>query len=80
MKEAIIFLVKSYQWIIRPLLGPRCRFYPSCSEYTEQALRQYGVLKGLKIAMRRISRCHPLNQGGIDPVPDHHIKSGEGHD
>jgi putative membrane protein insertion efficiency factor len=70
MKSLLIWLVKGYQYLISPLLGPRCRFYPSCSHYTIEALQKHGVLRGGWLAIRRILRCHPLNPGGIDPVPD----------
>ena len=70
MKTLLIWLVKGYQYLISPLLGPRCRFYPSCSHYTIEALQKHGALRGGWLAIRRILRCHPLNPGGIDPVPD----------
>lgn len=70
MKTLLIWLVKGYQYLISPLLGPRCRFYPSCSHYTIEALQKHGVLRGGWLAIRRILRCHPMNPGGIDPVPD----------
>ncbi|MCL4410485.1 MAG: membrane protein insertion efficiency factor YidD [Firmicutes bacterium] len=64
-----IALIRVYQLVISPLLGPRCRFYPTCSEYTIQAIRLHGVVKGSALAARRIAKCHPGHPGGIDPVP-----------
>jgi putative membrane protein insertion efficiency factor len=67
----IIFigLIRAYQYTLSPLLGPACRFYPSCSEYAYQAIMRYGPLKGLFLAIKRILRCHPYHPGGVDPVP-----------
>ena len=62
-------LIRGYQWAIAPLLGPRCRFHPSCSHYALDALASHGAARGSALAMRRIGRCHPLNAGGFDPVP-----------
>jgi len=61
--------VRLYQVAVSPLLGPRCRFYPSCSGYAVQALRRHGPLRGTALAAWRVLRCHPWNPGGIDPVP-----------
>ncbi|MCE9684220.1 membrane protein insertion efficiency factor YidD [Halomonas alkalisoli] len=65
----LLGLVKLYQIILSPLLGPRCRFWPSCSHYTAEAIQVHGPLKGGWLAARRIVRCHPGSKGGIDPVP-----------
>ncbi len=62
-------LVKAYQYILSPILGPACRFHPSCSEYAYQAIMRHGPIKGLYFAVRRILRCHPFHPGGVDPVP-----------
>ncbi|WP_414636991.1 membrane protein insertion efficiency factor YidD [Arenimonas sp.] len=70
MKKPVILLLRGYKLAISPLLGQRCRFYPSCSEYTMQAIDRFGVLRGGWLGARRIGRCHPLNPGGVDPVPD----------
>lgn len=74
MKTLLIWLVKGYQYLISPLLGPRCRFFPSCSSYTIEALQVHGAIRGSWLAIRRILRCHPLNPGGIDPVPPKRCK------
>lgn len=65
----LILLVRSYQLMISPLLGPRCRFTPSCSCYAIDAIRLHGPWRGTWLAARRIGRCHPLHPGGYDPVP-----------
>src|SRR5699024_6999463 len=66
----LIGLIRLYQWLIRPLLGPRCRYWPSCSHYAVEALQVHGPWRGGWLALKRIVRCHPGCQGGIDPVPD----------
>jgi putative membrane protein insertion efficiency factor len=69
MKAAAMWLIRLYQKTISRALPPSCRFVPSCSEYTYQAIEKYGILKGGWLGLKRISRCHPLNPGGYDPVP-----------
>ncbi|MDX1343265.1 membrane protein insertion efficiency factor YidD [Reinekea sp. G2M2-21] len=69
MKWVLIGIVQFYRWVISPMLGPRCRYYPTCSEYALIALRHYGAVKGGWLAVKRIARCHPGCAGGIDPVP-----------
>lgn len=64
-----IILIRCYQLMISPLLGPRCRFYPSCSQYAEESIRQHGVIIGCYFSFRRLLRCHPWCEGGCDPVP-----------
>jgi putative membrane protein insertion efficiency factor len=65
----LIALLRLYKRWISPLLGPRCRFHPTCSEYAMQAIARFGALRGCWLALRRILRCHPLHPGGNDPVP-----------
>ena len=68
MKKIVLYLIKIYQKL-SSLTPPRCRFYPTCSEYTKQAIIKYGLFKGSWLGLKRISKCHPLNEGGYDPVP-----------
>jgi putative membrane protein insertion efficiency factor len=70
MAQVLIFLIRCYQRLLSPLLGPRCRFYPSCSHYAAEAITRFGPAKGSALALHRLCRCHPLNPGGVDPVPD----------
>ncbi len=65
----MIVPVRLYQLVVSPLLGPRCRFWPSCSHYAVEAIEVHGPLRGGWLAVRRIVRCHPGSAGGIDPVP-----------
>lgn len=65
----LILLIKIYQLIISPLFPPSCRFTPTCSEYTLEALKKYGILKGGWLGFRRIIRCHPWGGSGYDPLP-----------
>jgi putative membrane protein insertion efficiency factor len=64
-----IILIKIYQVIISPLLGPKCRFTPTCSLYAMEAFKKYGLFKGFWLAVKRVSRCHPRGGSGYDPVP-----------
>lgn len=65
----LTLLIRGYQYLISPFLGSNCRFYPSCSSYAIEAIRSHGPLYGSWLALKRILRCHPFSQGGIDPVP-----------
>jgi hypothetical protein len=68
MKKILLHLLVFYKKWISPMLGPRCRFYPSCSEYMYTAVERYGAGKGFLMGLKRLSRCHPFNPGGYDPV------------
>lgn len=68
MKKAALFLINIYRRLISPVLPPSCRFYPSCSQYSYEAFDKYGFFKGLYLTLGRLSRCHPFNPGGYDPV------------
>jgi uncharacterized protein len=70
VKKPVILLLRGYKRVISPLLGQRCRFYPSCSEYTMQAVERFGVVRGGWLGAKRIGRCHPLSEGGVDLVPE----------
>ncbi len=70
MKVILLGLIRLYQSTLSRVLPPSCRFYPSCSQYSYQAIQRYGPWRGGWLAVKRISRCHPLNPGGYDPVPD----------
>jgi uncharacterized protein len=69
MNKLFIGLLRAYQYALSPMLGRRCRFFPSCSEYAIEALGRHGALRGSYLAARRVLRCHPWNPGGYDPVP-----------
>lgn len=73
----LIALVRFYQWVISPLLGPRCRFDPTCSEYAAAAISRFGPLRGGLLTLKRLSRCHPWGASGYDPVPDNLEKDGK---
>lgn len=70
MKRLFLSLINFYQKYISPLKGPSCRFHPTCSTYSKQAIERFGVLKGLILTIVRISKCHPFHPGGIDLVPE----------
>jgi len=69
MRHVATFLIRLYQWTVSPLLGPRCRFYPSCSQYALEAIERFGLLRGMGLGLWRLLRCNPWNHGGYDPVP-----------
>lgn len=69
LRGLLVALVRAYQWTLSPLLGPACRYEPSCSSYAIGAIQRHGALRGCVLAARRLSRCHPLGDSGYDPVP-----------
>jgi putative membrane protein insertion efficiency factor len=70
MSRPAIALIRGYQRWISPLLAPRCKYYPSCSEYAAQAIGRYGILRGSVLAAWRLLRCNPFSHGGYDPVSE----------
>ncbi|AUO00140.1 membrane protein insertion efficiency factor YidD [Bacteriovorax stolpii] len=70
MKFIAISLIRFYRYFISPLLGPKCRFYPSCSEYSKECFEKFPIERAVWYSVRRISRCHPFCDGGHDPVPE----------
>jgi putative membrane protein insertion efficiency factor len=69
MKSIALFLIRCYQVFISPLLGGHCRFHPSCSSYTYQAIKKHGLLKGVFLGGKRLLKCHPFHPGGVDLIP-----------
>lgn len=69
MKTLLVWFLRGYQLLLSPLLGQKCRFYPTCSNYAIEALRVHGAARGSLLAARRVCRCHPWNRGGVDFVP-----------
>ncbi|EIA5044675.1 membrane protein insertion efficiency factor YidD [Staphylococcus pseudintermedius] len=69
MKTLFIYAIRFYQRFISPLTPPSCRFYPTCSNYTLEAIQVHGALKGSWLGLKRILKCHPFHKGGFDPVP-----------
>ncbi len=75
MKTFLVFLLKSYKRYISPLVPPACRFQPTCSEYAAEAISAHGTLKGSRLALVRLLKCHPFHPGGFDPVPEKEKKN-----
>jgi putative membrane protein insertion efficiency factor len=69
VRAPLLALIRAYRWLISPLLGPACRFEPSCSRYAELAVERHGACRGAWLGLRRLARCHPLGGSGFDPVP-----------
>ena len=69
-RKILLWSIRGYQLALSPLLGPRCRFYPSCSCYAHTAIERFGAWHGAWLGLRRLLRCHPFAEGGYDPVPD----------
>jgi putative membrane protein insertion efficiency factor len=69
MNRLTIVFIKLYRYLISPYMGQHCRFTPTCSCYAIEALEQYGMIKGSRLALRRLAKCHPWHEGGYDPVP-----------
>lgn len=70
LKRIIIALIRFYQLALSPLKQPTCRFSPTCSQYSIEAIERFGVIKGTYLSVRRILKCHPFHEGGYDPVPE----------
>ena len=70
MQRLLTLLIRAYQYLLSPFIGQHCRFYPSCSNYTLEAIQTHGALYGSWLGLRRLLRCHPWHPGGLDPVPE----------
>lgn len=70
MRRLLSLLIRAYQLLLSPFLGNHCRFHPSCSAYAQEAILRHGAARGGWLALRRIGRCHPWHEGGLDPVPE----------
>lgn len=68
ISAVLIFLLRAYQRLISPLLPSACRFHPTCSEYMRQAVAEYGPVRGVRMGLCRLAKCHPFHEGGVDPV------------
>jgi len=78
MAKILIGLIRGYQLIISPLMGANCRFHPTCSQYMIEAVSRFGTIRGFWLGLRRLSRCHPWHEGGLDPVPQLKTKKHNG--
>ena len=77
MKTVLIALIDTYRLLLSPFFGTQCRFYPTCSAYAREAIEIHGALKGTWLTLRRIGKCHPWHEGGIDNVPGKPVRSDE---
>jgi len=77
MKFMLLLLLRSYKLCISPFLGQHCRFFPSCSDYAQQAIVEHGVSRGSLLAGRRLCKCHPWHAGGFDPIPSRQTSGAE---
>jgi len=73
LRRLVVAPIRAYQRLFSPALGQRCRYYPSCSSYAVQAVQNYGILRGLVLAVWRVLRCNPLSRGGVDPVHEQRL-------
>lgn len=69
MRKFFILIISLYRYAVSPFLGNNCRFHPSCSHYAQDAIALHGIFKGIYLTLRRIGKCHPWHEGGVDPVP-----------
>jgi uncharacterized protein len=69
LQSLLLLLLRAYKGGISPMLGQNCRFYPSCSDYAAEAIREHGAAKGVYLSVKRLCKCHPWHPGGLDPVP-----------
>ncbi len=76
MKHVLVWLIRAYQYLVSPWVGNQCRFYPTCSEYARIAIAKHGSARGSWMAVRRVVKCHPWHEGGMDLVPGTEAASG----
>jgi len=69
LKRAFLGIIRLYKKTLSPLIGTHCRYYPTCADYTSQAIEKYGIARGVRLGVLRLLRCHPFHAGGLDPVP-----------
>jgi putative membrane protein insertion efficiency factor len=80
LREVFLAPLHLYRWLISPNLKPRCRYYPSCSTYAVEAVRELGIFRGTIVASWRVVRCNPWSQGGVDELADRRLFAADGHD
>jgi putative membrane protein insertion efficiency factor len=73
LRRVVVLPIRAYQLLLSPMVGQRCKYYPSCSEYAAQAVQRYGILRGLVLAGWRLLRCNPWSRGGFDPVEEQQL-------